>query len=661
MKNIITRRKISPAPQQRTGARPFFRRYVISFLLLIAMLFSASSGLALTDSYIDMETHWARQEVEKWSGLGILKGADGSFRPDDFITRGDMAVIIDRIMKYQTASPNKFSDLDNAYYTDAVLKLNHAGIFTGEGNNIRAKDPITRQETAVVLSRLFSFTESEKINTVFSDYANVSDWAAGYINTMVNKGYISGFGGRLYPENNITRAEAVKLLDNIISKIYDRPGTYSDTINGNVIINTNGIIIGNSVISGDLIVSPGLTGKLVLLNAEVKGNLVVYSSAGSIVSIEGTYGIHHIISSNETIVKILEEVKEDAEEEAQTEPAVSPTPSASPDENSNSSRESSSGGSAGNQENNLPKPEITTTLVDGAVQQSRKKTFEVWAKDANGVKIDSTVTLNGTPVAVNWDDTTKTSFTLIFGEDNTGDNIIEISATDSNGATAKVKYNIIYQKAEPGEVIGKAVWSVEAFTIGMGYIIPPEEYDIIEGETSAQMLERILTQAGYEWESSGSVESAYYLIKIKDGSARLNLDPQIPEVLQAVLPLSMTSYDPLDFQEGSLGEFDFTNGSGWMYCLNNVFPNVGFADSYLSDGDVVRVQYTLAYGMDNGGYGALGDSDIDSMFYPVADKDKLIKKIAETGFENCPLDVQVIAQKIDAGQGEVNSALRSLD
>ena len=31
-----------------------------------------------------------------------------------------------------------------------------------------------------------------------------------------------------------------------------------------------------------------------------------------------------------------------------------------------------------------------------------------------------------------------------------------------------------------------------------------------------------------------------------------------------------------------LGEFVITNGSGWMYSVNNVFPNVGFADTYLS-------------------------------------------------------------------------------
>ena len=77
--------------------------------------------------------------------------------------------------------------------------------------------------------------------------------------------------------------------------------------------------------------------------------------------------------------------------------------------------------------------------------------------------------------------------------------------------------------------------------------------------------------------------------------------------------------------EGQLGEFDYAQGSGWMYCLNNVFPNVGFADSYLSDGDVVRVQFTAAYGSDIGGGYSTGGGDSGKAR---ANKDDLAEQIA---------------------------------
>ena len=60
-------------------------------------------------------------------------------------------------------------------------------------------------------------------------------------------------------------------------------------------------------------------------------------------------------------------------------------------------------------------------------------------------------------------------------------------------------------------------------------------------------------------------------------------------------------FDPEDYLPDSLGEFDFSNGSGWMYSVNGHYPNVGFADYYFKDGDVVRIRFTLALGADIGG------------------------------------------------------------
>ena len=110
----------------------------------------------------------------------------------------------------------------------------------------------------------------------------------------------------------------------------------------------------------------------------------------------------------------------------------------------------------------------------------------------------------------------------------------------------------------------------------------------------------------------------------------------------------MTFYDPGDYEKnwkGHLGEFVITNGSGWMYSVNNVFPNVGFADTYLSDGDIVRVQFTLGYGADIGGFGAMGTSipnvenQPKSGYFSVANKDSLnalkCKKCIRRGIIRC--------------------------
>ena len=69
-----------------------------------------------------------------------------------------------------------------------------------------------------------------------------------------------------------------------------------------------------------------------------------------------------------------------------------------------------------------------------------------------------------------------------------------------------------------------------------------------------------------------------------------------------------------------------------MYCLKNVFPNVGFADSYLSEGDVVRVQFTLALGSDIGGGYAMGTGG-SAGYYEVANKDALTRRVAAINAE----------------------------
>lgn len=277
---------------------------------------------------------------------------------------------------------------------------------------------------------------------------------------------------------------------------------------------------------------------------------------------------------------------------------------------------------------------IQTTLVDNSVQKGSKKTFDVIARDSSGNKIASTVTLNGTAVPFNWDDQSKTSYTLVFTQE--GENEIIVSAADMS-----VIYHITYQKAEKGDIIGYATWSAEALSF-YGFIIEPQQFPIYEGENSAQMLDRILTQNGFSYSYTGKLESGFYLSALGAGGifsgrgtggsttafgAGAEFDPPeyiddaVPQKLKDCLDENSVSLDS-GWSEGenTLGEFDYTFLAGWMYSVNNVFPNVGFSDTYLSDGDVVRVQFTLSLGSDiNGGF---------SDFYQLAKKDRLYKAIA---------------------------------
>ena len=63
------------------------------------------------------------------------------------------------------------------------------------------------------------------------------------------------------------------------------------------------------------------------------------------------------------------------------------------------------------------------------------------------------------------------------------------------------------------------------------------------------------------------------------------------------------------YYENSLGEFDFTAESGWMYSVNGQYPNYGMSECFPKDGDVIRIRFTLALGKDIGGGMAGGSSN----------------------------------------------------
>ncbi|MDR3344814.1 MAG: DUF4430 domain-containing protein, partial [Oscillospiraceae bacterium] len=192
---------------------------------------------------------------------------------------------------------------------------------------------------------------------------------------------------------------------------------------------------------------------------------------------------------------------------------------------------------------------------------------------------------------------------------------------------------------------------------------------------------------GYTAFYTGSPSKDFYLSQVGDGSKtnlqydsavnsrtllgapvlpqKLSLKPQIPPLLYPYLN-KMSYFDDQDYKNanGYLGEFLFTNGSGWMYTINNVFPNVGFADSYLSDGDVLRLQYTLAYGADIGGAGTMGGGAFsDDDFYPVANKDRLTALLVSAGSAKgtgAYSNALTALQTVNSTQSQVNSAYTAL-
>ena len=234
--------------------------------------------------------------------------------------------------------------------------------------------------------------------------------------------------------------------------------------------------------------------------------------------------------------------------------------------------------------------------------------IELASRDYKGERIQAdgiSVTCNGETAVLIWDDSVKTSYRLHL---TSGINEIIFTVTDSYGNIASETIHVTCTAAEDGAVIGTVTISLEATTIGLGSLIPPTQVEIRQGESLAYVLDRFLKAHGFDYTCTGTLESGFYLASvIKEG---IISSPSVPEDLARVLeenniPYSLTDYGSPD----ELGEFDFGEKSGWMYSIDGNYPNYGFSDAYLTDGNEVRIRYTLALGRDIGGGGAAGDEN----------------------------------------------------
>ncbi len=267
-------------------------------VLLVVVLMSIPVWAA--SEYQDTAGHWGEKAISTWSNYGVIQGADGQFRPNDGITRGEMAVILNRVMGYQKQASNSFTDLGQAFYTDAILKANAAGVIQGDGATVRPNDKITRQEAAVMLGRAFGIAESSS-GASFSDSGSIASWAKGYVNAMASLGYINGRGdGTFGPKASISRAETVTILDNAIKGFYNKSGTYTQDVDGMVIISATGVTLDGAKVTGNVIVAEGATNGATLKDVTVSGETMV-RGGGLDVTGKAQLGNVTVSASNATV------------------------------------------------------------------------------------------------------------------------------------------------------------------------------------------------------------------------------------------------------------------------------------------------------------------------------------------------------------------------
>ncbi len=248
-------------------------------------------------------------------------------------------------------------------------------------------------------------------------------------------------------------------------------------------------------------------------------------------------------------------------------------------------------------------PQISYINIKDGQTINKKNPFklELAAKDYKGNKIyfdGMEVYLNGNHQILR-DTKPYVTYYLNFEE---GQNEVKIIITDDDGRVKEFIYKINYVPPDENLKIGTVTVSMDANVLGLGSLIAPVKVDLLAGDNLAKVINRAMEAKGFTPIYSGSTDSGYYLKAV--GRSGIGSRCNIPEALKneitdSGIPWHGSAEEPERAMD-SLGDDDYTAWSGWLVILDGGFISTSASDLDPVDGSIIKIRYTLAYGMDIG-------------------------------------------------------------
>ena len=130
------------------------------------------------------------------------------------------------------ANAADYTDIaDDEWYTDAILSMVEAGVIPDDGfGNVQPSKPLTRREAGIMIARAFgldNLTLEDSVTDVFDDISIEDPYIAGYINSTVATGFMTGSNGKFKPSQLLSRSEAISLMAKALGVAAAPEGTVS--------------------------------------------------------------------------------------------------------------------------------------------------------------------------------------------------------------------------------------------------------------------------------------------------------------------------------------------------------------------------------------------------------------------------------------------------
>lgn len=205
-------------------------KYVANSKRMVANVNSFSKFAVgyISKKFDDLKNYsWAEKAVSSLATRNIISGVDqNSFRPQEYIKRGEFVKWLVNALGLDTQYSSNFEDVkkDSSYWREVAI-AKALGIAKGYADKFKPEDYITREDMMVLVVRALEVANKPMVKTKnslatkFSDSSDISTYAQDSISVLVANDLIKGnSNNQILPRKFATRAEAAQLLFRIFFK-----------------------------------------------------------------------------------------------------------------------------------------------------------------------------------------------------------------------------------------------------------------------------------------------------------------------------------------------------------------------------------------------------------------------------------------------------------
>ena len=165
------------------------------------------------------EAEWAKDAIHHLRSLGIIEGHENYIRPNDPVTRGEIAKMLVEAFEIEKEAQTQGG---GAWWNEYAQRGMISGIIEGyENGDFGGGDLLVRQDMAVLISRVVSYKQipvySKEQEKEFNDSNEIADYARQSVYDMQKYGILSGMGENMFaPRSYVTRAQAITAIYNVL-------------------------------------------------------------------------------------------------------------------------------------------------------------------------------------------------------------------------------------------------------------------------------------------------------------------------------------------------------------------------------------------------------------------------------------------------------------